>query len=59
MIFDMGGRHLAPTTGLKRIGRSVEARTSEYWENGHLARSRARTEELGNPKRIPARYATA
>jgi len=37
----------------------AEARTSEHWENGHLARSRARTEEPGNPERIPARYASS
>ena len=28
----------------------MEARTSEHWENGQLARSRARTEELGSPQ---------
>jgi len=37
----------------------VDARTSEHWENGHLARSRARAEELGRPERLPATYATA
>ena len=41
----------------------MEARTSEHWENGHLARSgrveRRRDEEPGNPERILATYATA
>ena len=32
-----------------------KGKNSEHWENGRLARSRARAEELGKPERPPAR----
>ena len=52
LIFDIGGRHLAPTTGPEadrviRVGQNL----------GEAALTGRLNEELGNPERIPARYA--